>query len=238
MPSEPALSREQSRRADRLASEELHIPGIVLMENAGINATAALLNHLDAQRDLPPQQLRVAVICGGGNNGGDGYVIARHLHNWGATVELFTAVDPDKLSGDAATNHAICVAMGLPPTLVTDKRAATDAARRWGACDALVDALLGTGFRGRVREPMDAVIDAINAVQGPVKLAVDCPSGLDADTGEPSNATVRADLTVTFVSRKRGFDAAGAEAYTGRVVVAEIGTPPGLVERVMDERAG
>jgi len=238
MPPEYALSRDQSRRVDRLASEQLQIPGIVLMENAGINATSALLNQLDTHRELSPAQARVAVVCGGGNNGGDGYVIARHLHNWGASVELFSAVDPDKLTGDAATNHAICVAMGLPPTLVADKRAATDAARRWGDCDALVDALLGTGFQGRVREPMDAVIDAINAAEGPVKLAVDCPSGLDADTGQPSNATVRADLTVTFVARKRGFDADGAEAYTGRVAVAEIGTPPELVERVLTEAEG
>jgi len=233
-----ALSREQSRRVDRLACEELHIPGLVLMENAGINATAALLNHLDAQRGLPPTQARVAVVCGGGNNAGDGYVIARHLHNWGAAVELYSAVDPAKLTGDAATNHAICVAMGMPPTLVADARAATDAARRWGGCDAVVDALLGTGFQGRVREPMDKLIDAINAAEDPVKLAVDCPSGLDADTGHPSNATVRAALTVTFVSRKRGFDAEGAEAYTGRVVVAEIGTPPWLIERVLEEPAG
>lgn len=237
MPLEPVLSRDQSRRVDRLAAETLGIPGLVLMENAGLNATAALLNELDAQRDLAPEQARVAIVCGGGNNGGDGYVIARHLHNWGAAVDLYSAVDPDKLKGDAATNHAICHAMGLRPIVLSSERSARDAAKRWGGCDAVVDALLGTGFTGRVREPLDAVIEAINATAPPLKLAVDCPSGLDADTGEPSNATLRADLTVTFVARKRGFDTPGSAAYTGRVVVAEIGTPPSLLERVLGDAA-
>jgi NAD(P)H-hydrate epimerase len=108
----------------------------------------------------------------------------------------------------------------------------------------LVDALLGTGFAGQVRPPLDTIIEAINAVRPsppggrPVVVAIDLPSGLDADTGRPADATVRADLTITMVARKVGFDAASAACYTGRVIVVDIGAPAGLIEQVQREGAG
>jgi len=96
----------------------------------------------------------------------------------------------------------------------------------------VVDALLGTGFRGEVRAHLADVIERCNALAGPKVVAIDLPSGLDCDTGQPSNATIQADVTVTFVAPKVGFDAPGATRYTGRVVVADIGTPPSLIDRV------
>jgi len=233
---EPTLTREQSRAVDRLAVERLGIPSIVLMENAAINATAAMLDELgEAGGGVEDfAALAIAVVCGGGNNGGDGYAIARHLHNLGADVRLYAAKDPAGLDGDAATNHAICERMGIPIEPVLDEAAIPRARDRWADADAVVDALLGTGFSGEVREPLASVIRALGGLGDTRVIAIDVPSGLDADTGQPSNATVRADLTVTFVARKRGFTAE-AEAWTGRVVVGDIGVPPALVEQAASE---
>lgn len=222
------LTRDQVREVDRLAIESLGIPGIVLMENAARGATQALLARLAPPR--PPA--RVAIVCGGGNNGGDGYAMARHLHNHGCAVTLDAMKDPAGLSGDAATNHAICRRMGLAIEPVLEKPAIEAAAQRWAAADAVVDAMLGTGFAGEVREPMATAIRQLNALSGPLVLAVDVPSGLDCQSGAAAEATVRADVTVTFVARKTGFDAPGAAAWLGEVVVADIGAPPELIDRV------
>ncbi|MEX0745612.1 MAG: NAD(P)H-hydrate epimerase [Phycisphaeraceae bacterium] len=223
-----SLTRYQVREVDRLAIEQLGIPGLVLMENAALGATQALLSRLKPARG----RARVAVLCGGGNNGGDGYAMARHLHNAGLAVTVYALKDPAKLTGDAATNHTICQRMGLAIELVLDASAIEATARQWGEAAAVVDALLGTGFAGEVREPMATAIRQVKDLTGPLVLAVDVPSGLDCQTGEVAGATVRADVTVTFVARKTGFDAAGAAAWLGEVVVVGIGVPPELIEQV------
>jgi NAD(P)H-hydrate epimerase len=231
----PALTRDQIRRADSIAIEQFGIPGIVLMENAGRNAATVIRERL-----LPRKRGRVAIVCGGGNNGGDGFVIARHLANARVAVRLFLATEPSKLAGDAKTNYAIAAAMKLPISPVCDAKTIQSAARQWHKCDVIVDALLGTGFAGAVREPMASVIGAINDARGfgeakPNVVAIDLPSGLDADTGKPSNATVRADLTITMLARKVGFAAKGARQWTGSVVVADIGAPPIVLALVQGE---
>lgn len=227
---ERAITREQARRVDQLASEELGIPSLLLMENAAINAAAAIVDLLDEERNLRPDQANVAIVCGGGNNGGDGYAIARHLHNWGAKVHLHATKAVDQLQGDAAVNARICAAMGL--TIHHPPRP-----ERFGEAQVLVDALLGTGFHGQVREKEATLIDEINAVHGPLVLAVDTPSGLDCQTGEPAANTVKAHLTVTFVERKVGFNNPAARAFLGQLKVAEIGTPPELLDRILAEDA-
>lgn len=228
----PSLTRAQVRAFDRAAIERLGLPGIVLMENAGRNAARVIRNHVLRE----PQGKKVAIVCGGGNNGGDGFVIARHLANDGARVTVYLAADPASLAGDAATNHRVVAAMGLPIASVRTSPELAEAQKRWKKCDAIVDALLGTGFAGSVRPPLDAIIGAINEAgrggllsRGPAIVAIDLPSGLDADTGAPSNATVRAGLTITMVGRKVGFDAAGAADYTGQVIVVDIGAPASLL---------
>ncbi len=220
------LTRLQVREVDRLAIEELGIPGIVLMENAARNAAAAILDVIEGQLQLTPVDARVVVLCGGGNNGGDGYAIARHLHNVGATVILIAAKAPAELSGDAATNHAICAAMGL------DIRPVECAAEALRGGHVAVDALLGTGFAGEVRPPLASLIALTNesrATQGLVTVAIDVPSGLDCDTGQPAAPTIEADLTVTFVAAKPGLLAESARPYVGELVVADIGSPPELI---------
>ena len=224
-PPGPTLTCAQVRELDRLAIEHLAMPGIILMENAGRNAAEVALAELarGAGRGA-------VVLAGAGNNGGDGYVIARHLHNRGAAVRIVALKAPSELTGDAAINAEICRRMGLGIVVV-------EQAGRLPSLEGaalVVDALLGTGFRGQVREPIAGAIERINeaGAGGARVLAVDVPSGLDCQSGRPSNATVRADVTVTFAAYKSIFDEPGAAEFAGRVVVADIGVPPGLLEMV------
>ena len=226
------LTREQVRTIDRLAIEQLGIPGIVLMENAARSAAEAALAMLDTTG------AKVTVLCGGGNNGGDGYAIARHLHNAGLPTTIYTATDTDRLKGDALTNYRVVHRMGLAVTPILTEAQVDEHASTWSDCDVIVDALLGTGFAapGQVREPFATIIHRCNAASaepgGPKVLAVDVPSGLDCDTGQPATATIRADVTVTFVAAKSGFALKCAKPWLGRLVVAGIGAPAGLIDRV------
>jgi NAD(P)H-hydrate epimerase len=170
------------------------------------------------------------VICAGkGNNGGDGFVIARHLDNRGFDVRVLLFTEPEGLEGDAATNFRILRAAGN--SIVECVGAEPE---RWDcelqAADWIVDALLGTGMKGTVREPFATAIQRIDAA-GRRVLAVDLPSGLDCDSGQPLGDCVRATVTATFVARKIGFDAPGAADYTGQVHVVDIGVPRRLLER-------
>ena len=232
-----ALTREQVRRVDRIAIEDFAIPGIVLMENAGRNAARIIRRRFESAKPASGATRFVAIVCGRGNNGGDGFVIARHLANAGIPIELFLACDPKRLSGDAAVNCNIAAKMGLPSCPFDTPQRIAAAAPRLGEAAIVVDAVLGTGFAGTVRAPLDKVIEAINRPAASAAerriIAIDVPSGLDCDTGRPSNATVRADETVTFVAMKVGFQRPGASAYTGRVHVADIGAPPIIVQRVL-----
>ncbi|MFK7789746.1 MAG: NAD(P)H-hydrate epimerase [Phycisphaeraceae bacterium] len=243
-----SLSRKQSREVDRLAIDRLGIPGVVLMENAGINATDVATGMLEAVEGN-----KVAIVCGGGNNGGDGYVIARHLHNAGRKVVVYNASDPSLLEGDAAVNYGICLRMGVKLMRCDDAQSLAEQSPHWKAADLLIDAVLGTGFdasrgiEGHVATVIGAMNDA--GVAGgdlpgndPLVLAIDVPSGLDCDTGEaavhPSaleisgSGTVRASATVTFVAKKVGFDKGDASQFTGEVFVVGIGVPPALVDEV------
>jgi NAD(P)H-hydrate epimerase len=227
------LTRQQVREVDRRAIEDFAIPGVVLMENAGRGAADIVRQAFESESRQKSDGSFVAIVCGRGNNGGDGFVIARHLSNGGTAVELFLACDPARLAGDAATNFTIAQRMGLRchPFDTVDRIAA--AAHRLGEAVVVVDAVLGTGFAGDVRSPFDGVIDAINQVEDATVIAIDVPSGLDCDTGKPSNATVRADATVTFVAAKAGF--ADSVAYTGRVHVVDIGAPAEIIQAVLSD---
>lgn len=227
-----ALTCEQSRRVDELALSQLRIPTIVLMENAAINAANALMDMLEIERQLKPFEARVNIFCGGGNNGGDGYAMARHLHNWGADVHLYAMKPLDALKGDAAINATICSNMQLPIMVLDTDQAIQDAVGASHQADAVVDALLGTGFQGTLRPAYESLLQALADLQTPLRLAVDIPSGLDGDSGEAAAACFRADMTVTFVAPKVGFKKADAATYLGRLVVADIGIPNALIDQV------
>jgi len=213
------LTREQIRELDRRAIEEFGIPGVVLMENAG-RAVA------DAASALQPR--RVAIICGKGNNGGDGYVCARHLFNRGAQPAVLVFAQLDQIAGDAAINLEIIRRMRLDILDVTVPEQLEAVQQRLVTADLVVDALLGTGAAGEVRGIIRSGIEIINRCGKPV-LAVDIPSGLDANTGEVLGACVRADTTVTFVAPKTGFTRGRGPEHVGRVIVAEISIPRQLL---------
>ncbi len=215
-----SLTRAEVRNIDRIAIEQYGLPGVVLMENAGRNAAALLLST----GITGP----VVICCGKGNNGGDGFVIARHLDNAGINVRILLACDPSEYQDDAAINLCVVQSARLPlrriPTAALDQWQHELQSAEW-----IVDALLGTGATGGVREPYGTAINAINT-SGRKVFAVDLPSGMDADTGQPLGECVRATRTVTFVARKIGFDQPGAEQWTGPVDVVDIGVPRALLE--------
>jgi NAD(P)H-hydrate epimerase len=217
----PTLSREESREVDRRAIEDLGIPGVVLMENAGRGA-AELLVRLGVHG-------RVAVCCGKGNNGGDGFVIARHLDVQGVPVRVFLFARPGELTGDAAVHYRILERARFAIHAFGEGEVDAAALRQeLAGVEWVVDALFGTGLKGAVRPPYDRVIGAINDSLARV-LAVDIPSGLDCDTGLPLGPAVRARHTATFVALKKGYTNPAAREWLGQVHVLDIGLPRALL---------
>jgi NAD(P)H-hydrate epimerase len=215
------LTREQTRAFDHRAIAEFGIAPLVLMENAG-RGTVDVLQTLGVRGP-------VIVCCGKGNNGGDGLVIARHLANRHVAVRVLLFAKPAELSEDAAAEWRIAERLRLPREVWTGdelRLAAVLAQSEW-----VVDALFGTGLNGPMRPPFDRVAAAINATSSRV-LAVDIPSGLDADTGLPMGTTVRAEHTVTFVAPKAGFSNPAAADWLGQVHVADIGVAFHLAQEV------
>ena len=219
------LSRDEVRAIDVQAAQELGMPTVILMENAGRGAAAWI-------RDQGvPAKARVLILCGPGNNGGDGGVVARHLDLWGYRVRVVWFARADRLKGDAAVQFQILARAGFDQTCWDDEPSIIP-----GRLDALlagadwvVDALLGTGLTRPVEGILRAVIEAMNRSGKPI-LALDLPSGLDADTGQPLGVAVRAQATATFVAPKLGFAAPGADAYTGAVTVVDIGVPRAILQ--------
>jgi NAD(P)H-hydrate epimerase len=206
---------EAVRTLDRTATSSFGIAGYELMTRAAdvVEAVAAA-RWPDAGRWL--------VLCGAGNNGGDGYALARLARQRGRDVRVCALTDPAKLTGDAATAWQDYVAAGGAPLPFSNEILADT--------DLVVDALLGIGLTRPVTGNFRAAIDAVNGAGLPV-VAVDIPSGLDATTGHPAGAAIRADLTVTFVGRKLGLYLGEGPDYTGQLHFADLGIPPGVVER-------
>ncbi len=211
------VSCQQVREIDQRAINKYHVPSIVLMENAGRTATE-LMTQLGCRG-------RVLVLCGNGNNAGDGLVIARHLDISSIAVQVIAAGDPDQWQGDTATNYAVVRASGIPLVRWQEGPSAAQQKALFDGAAWIVDALLGTGARGAPRAPMDTLIRLANQARAQ-RFAVDIPSGLDGDTGEPAEPTFRADHTCTFVAAKVGFAEETARPFLGRVHVVGIGAPP------------
>jgi len=218
------LTREQSRQVDRRATEEYGISGLVLMENAGRGVTDVLC---EKGIDGP-----VVICCGKGNNAGDGFVIARHLDLRSFDARVLLWAEPAELAGDAAANFRILEKTDVPIEVFANEHDAARLERQLAGAAWIVDGLLGTGARGEPRPPLDAVIDQLNA-SAALKLAIDLPSGLDCDTGQPARHTIRAAVTCTFVAAKPGLLAPDAAQYTGEVRVLDIGAPKKLIEEVL-----
>ncbi len=222
------LTRQQVRRVDQIAIDTYGMTGLVLMENAGRNAAAII------DKSYGPQG-KALCLCGPGNNGGDGCVIARHLHNLGWTIWVLVTGDTPRMTPDTRMNFEIVERMGITRWVAQDWADQAPILAAVNSDDLIIDALLGTGFQGKVREPPARLIVAANGVARRATVAIDVPSGLDCDTGSPSNATIRADLTITFVAQKPGLRAIVAKPFVRRIVVADIGVPRGLVDDVAAE---
>lgn len=214
------VTRDQARLVDARAVSDYGMIGPMLMESAG-RGVADKLCALGI--DGP-----VAICCGGGNNGGDGYVVARYLEARGYAVRVLALADPAGLRGDAALNHGILARSDVPIVCPT----ADQLARHLEGCAWIVDALLGTGARGEPRSPIAEAIQGINAAQKRV-LAIDVPSGLDCETGQAAAQTIVAEHTCTFVATKPGFLLPAAARFVGQVHVVDIGVPRKLLEEVL-----
>ena len=215
------LTRAQVREIDKRSIEEYQIPGIVLMENAA----RAVADH--AWRMYGRQDHAVLILCGGGNNGGDGLAVARHLHNRGAMVRMVLFSDSIHFKGDALINWNIVKAMNLPVDSLGKAQQSVAEQR----VDLIIDALFGTGLTQRPREPFDAFVKFVKSTGVPV-TAIDLPSGMDCDTGQPLGPCIRATHTVTFVAEKAGFANPASKDYTGEIIVGDIGCPRELIDQV------
>lgn len=204
------LTAEQMREADRRCIQELGIPGAVLMNSAG--------TFVFREIDSGP----VGIVCGKGNNGGDGFVVARLAMLAGYETRLVLLADPLTIKGDAATFMQVYERLGGTIESVEEEGAVASAVCGLSDCAVLVDAVLGTGISGEVHGILRTAIDAWPEVR---TISVDLPSGLDADTGEPCGCCIHADVTVTFQFAKRGLESPAAKQYIGRLVVADIGIP-------------
>jgi len=210
------LSRDEVRGIDARSAEGLGLPTLVLMENAGRGAAAWLLGRIETNPTA-----RVVIACGPGNNGGDGGVVARHLDARGVAVRVLWFVEPENLRGDAATQRDILARSQIEAITIGPD---ADLDRLWADADWIVDALLGTGLARPIEGVIGRAIASMNRSNKPI-LALDLPSGLDADTGLPLGDAVRARATATFVAPKLGFGKNEANRFTGEVVTIEIGLP-------------
>ena len=201
---------------DRLAIEEHGIPGATLMQRAG----AAVFDLL---RTRWPRARRVAVLCGAGNNGGDGYVAARMAHDIGMETVVMCLGQPDKLKADAAAARKACESSGI---VISDF-----SAERLVGCDVVVDALLGTGLERDVSGAWQAAIEAVNQSRVPV-LAVDVPSGLNADTGRVMGAAMRAQATIAFIGLKTGLFTGAGRAHCGEIFFNDLALPADVLAKL------
>lgn len=208
----------QMRGLDRAAIEQYGIPELVLMENAGLAATQVIADQWSVAGK------RVLVLCGVGNNGGDGLVVARQLHSRGADVRTVILGDPARYGEAAAANLRMVIALGLPLVVAESLDVVTS---ELAACSLIVDGVLGTGISRPVSGLSAAVIEAVNGADKPV-VSLDIPSGVHGDTGQVMGVAVRADYTITFGLPKVGNLLHPGAELGGRLWVSHIGFPPSL----------
>ena len=220
------LNTQQMREADRRTIEEIGIPSIVLMENAGRQAVAAMEAAFD---DLASSH--VGVLCGRGNNGGDGFVVARTLVQRGVETSVFLLGRVAEVRGDARTNLEVLGRIGLTVVEITD-------AQEWelhfseiSQCELLVDALLGTGFHGQLSGLLETVVADVNGLGVPV-VAIDLPTGVSADTHEVAGEAIEASMTVTLAAPKIPLILPPADSHGGDLVIADIGIPLPVLDEV------
>lgn len=223
------VSVAQMQQIDKRAIEHLGIPRLLLMEHAGL-ALAHVVKTLDQNLQNPKTQSpQVLVCCGTGFNGGDGMAAARHLHDWGYTVCVAIVGRADQLQEEPAVYAAILRHLGISLLECPSIERMCSLKPMLEKSDIIVDALLGIGLQGVVRQPMASLIQQINQT-GKVVVSADVPSGLDGDTGQPQGCAVRATTTVAFGRPKEGCLTSEGACYTGALIVESITIPRQLLE--------
>jgi hydroxyethylthiazole kinase-like uncharacterized protein yjeF len=220
------LNTEQMREADRRTIEDIGIPSIVLMENAGRQAVAAMEAAFE---DITSS--RVAVICGRGNNGGDGFVVARTLVQRGIETSVFLLGSVAEVRGDARTNLEVLGRIGMTVVEITSAQEWELHFSELSEIDLVVDAMLGTGFRGRLSGLFETVVADLNSLGVPI-VAIDLPTGLSADTAALDGPAVEASMTVTLAAPKIPLVFPPADTHAGDLVIADIGIPLPLLDEL------
>lgn len=223
------LTAEQMRLLDETAIKSVGIPGVVLMENASHDLYDVIDNEFH-----PLRGKKVAIVCGKGNNGGDGFAVARHLLLAGAEPMVFLAARRKDVSGDAKTNLDICRNLKISIEEVHNAKHLAAMSKALKSAVVVVDALLGTGVKGPVKPAYLSIINAINKCGKPV-VSVDVPSGISVNDGRVFNGAVHANFTVTFGAPKIGLFIQPAASRSGLVCISDIGIPPALLEKVRNE---
>jgi len=218
------LTAAEMREVDRLTTKRCAIPSLTLMENAGKSVADFIASRFPDFRRRP-----IVVLCGKGNNGGDGFVAARHLLKMGAKVQAYLVGDPREVKGDAATNLSRWKKAG--GKLLVDRPGKAAVPAEFTGDAIVIDALLGTGIRGSVEGRLAEVIAALNRHKTRCSVvAIDIPSGLLADTAEIPGPVVVADYTITFTAPKPGLLLGASALHVGELIVRSIGSPPELIE--------
>jgi len=212
------ITPKAMQRLDLLAQEKYGIPSLILMENAGRSAADVVWKMLGKKKKS------VVVVCGSGNNGGDGLVCARHLINRGAEAGIFMIGGEKELKTDVRINSDILKKSGYNVRRIRGNRGLSALAGALKRCTIVVDAIFGIGFHGEVREPHASIIERINRAKKPV-AALDVPSGLDALSGRASQPCIKARSTITFGFPKTGLIRNDGPRYAGRVIIADISFP-------------
>jgi ADP-dependent NAD(P)H-hydrate dehydratase / NAD(P)H-hydrate epimerase len=214
--SSKVVTAAQAHALDTRARERYGVSALILMENAGRQVAQEALSRMKMRK-------RVVVVCGKGNNGGDGFVASRHLLCAGVKPEIFLVGRAADVRKQAGTNLGVLLALGQA---ITELNAQTFTVFKKAVCDnaLVIDALLGVGLKGNVTGLYKEVIDMVNA-SGAYVLSVDIPAGLHADTGEMAGVCVRADATLTFAARKKGMVMGNGPRYCGRIIVGDLGVP-------------
>jgi len=219
------VTAAEMRNLDQAAIGQLGIPGVVLMENAGLGVVQVVEKILGDVRGR-----KVLVLAGKGNNGGDGFVVARHLLNMGAEVKVLLLAEADQISGDARINLDILQKMGLKIYSAVNANSLNIVKIAVMYTDLIIDAIYGTGFTGAVSEHAGNIIAMANESGKPI-VAVDIPSGVEADSGRVNGPCIRASHTVTFGLPKLGLILEPGAGCCGDLTVADISIPEGLIDR-------
>lgn len=223
------VSVKTMREMDRLAMERCGIAGLTLMEKAGRGIAEMAAEF--------PDSGPVLIVCGKGNNGGDGFVAARCLHQSGRRVQVVLFAGPAAVQGDAGVNLCRIQELGVPLKIFQEPSELESFRKMAASCGLIIDALLGSGLNAPVRGLLAGAIEAINAAGKPV-LAVDLPSGIEGDTGAVLGTAVRAQSTGTFGAMKRGLTLSPGRELAGKIRILDIGFPPELLAWAARESSG